>query len=771
MTLQTFFEQMNAEYTDVIKSFAVPFIIAILAFAFPLLLQAASRIDDKYNSTSLIKIFRKETICKWFLRTICITLISCIIWTLQIPRCIDLGETINILINNSAITLLIISTILTITLTILVIRLIYIYYLPDDLLEKLKKRYQSSQGKDKELYFEAISEILFYSINKEGEPLARQLQTFYHKEFISFRKGKENTTIDYPDYYYNVLFDANECLCRRERKNISNYNRSFYDLFIDEYQHTSISSKTFSFIWKCLCQSIFYDKENFIMSYWQKANQYMSFSLQRITPKFIGASIANKDEIDKRNQEREQFLEFHYALGGHIMMKKKYALLKKLTNFSNQWPPKYELFPERTEEIVIRFIEVDKYDNYDIMHYETRYPFLEVDNINSNEVIKSWIKQYFAFLFIRQYIRHEHLYNPNVTGMPKIPKRMEDKRKYIEQMDVLKNIVAKHLNNKDLLNAFDFDEKPTREWFSNKNKKYPIDAIEEYKERLNEAKNKAKIEQEIDEAKKEHFNNSTKKILVQCFNKYHQLFNNTVKDDVQHKSLFYYGIYQVIEKMAFSKDQDIDYSNYDSFIAEGISSRISRNFTEILGCYKSTQYQVKTEHILTAIDNLELNKTEHTIVSVGFNLNILKTNDLINNKNCTWTYKGIRIIEIGFSNIDEFNQSLFIMKNEDLPCFINHQVDKGTIDKYCLEEINKEYHIYTNVIDLYKTENKGIREEFENNTTYTQLSKFVLACVDIKVEIRCKENAKCIQLKAFNLFKDQGVEDDTSNIKSIWDNH
>jgi hypothetical protein len=108
--------------------------------------------------------------------------------------------------------------------------------------------------------------LRFYSIKEEGEPLARDLQSFYNKKFILFRKNKENKVIDYPYYFYDVLFDANECLCRRKQKSISWYNGSFYDMFIDEFQHTIISEKTFSFIWKCLRQSLFYQKDKFIFS-------------------------------------------------------------------------------------------------------------------------------------------------------------------------------------------------------------------------------------------------------------------------------------------------------------------------------------------------------------------------------------------------------------------------------------------------------------------------------------------------------------------------
>ncbi len=82
-------EQILVNYTDAISSFAIPMVIAIFALAFPLLFQTASRIDDKYNSTLLIKVFRKDWICKCFIYTLLSALICCGLWILQLPRLID----------------------------------------------------------------------------------------------------------------------------------------------------------------------------------------------------------------------------------------------------------------------------------------------------------------------------------------------------------------------------------------------------------------------------------------------------------------------------------------------------------------------------------------------------------------------------------------------------------------------------------------------------------------------------------------------------------
>ena len=203
-------------YVNVINEFAIPMVIAIFAFAFPLLFQTASRIDDKYNSTLLIKVFRKDWICRCFIGSLLVALVCCLVWVLQLPKLMDCGEVTKIIIGNSALILLILSTIFLVVMTILSMWLMYVYYRPDKLLERLiKQYYKANDFREKELYFEAISKILFYSIQKEGETLARQLQDFYHKEFILYRKDKVNNPIEYPAYFYNVMFDANECLCRR----------------------------------------------------------------------------------------------------------------------------------------------------------------------------------------------------------------------------------------------------------------------------------------------------------------------------------------------------------------------------------------------------------------------------------------------------------------------------------------------------------------------------------------------------------------------------
>lgn len=764
-----FFEQISSEYANVISSFAIPMVIAIFALAFPLLFQTASRIDDKYDSTLLIKVFRKDWICKWFIYTLLGALICCGLWILQLPRLIDCGEIINILIDNSALILLLVSTIVLIVMTILSMRLMYIYYMPDKLLERLIEQYHSALGKDKKIYFEAISKILFYSIKKEGEHLARQLQDFYCEEFISCRKDKENKIIEYPDYFYDVMFDANECLCQRERKSISWYNSSFYDFFIDEFQHTIISEKTFSFVWKCLRQSIFYQKDEFIFSYWCSAHQYMIFWLEPIKNQFDESfKVTNQTDIDRRNDERERFLEFHYALGGLLMMKEKYALINQIMSWSNSTPPKYVLVPETMEEVIKRFMEVEQKGGYkNPFYYEQKYPFPDVSGVNANNIIKLWIKRYIAILFLRQYTLNEFYVYSRTLEMPNPPQTLSEKRSWLEELDTLKRFVMEYLSDTSCLKSLNLEELSSPKWFADNNKPKPEVLIENLKNKVEYSAEQKKANQKLDPQKIEQLNDATKKILTRCFDYYEQLFRNHIADSEPHKSLFYGGRYEISDKMAFAEDQDMGYANFDSIYAEIIATEFRHNMPSVFRVYYKTTYYILAEKdIFLAIDNLQLDCQKFTIVSVGVNLYSYKSNGVTTEGNGLWKYNGIPIVELGNTQIDAVNNSLFVMQNEDLPCIQHNEINEGIKNKYGLNLIDDKYHIYTNVIDLH--ENSDIQNEVREKTNIQDLDKSVLVCVDVNTEVKCKMNAKCVQLKVFSQFDNIGNPNVPEDIKNIW---
>lgn len=763
-------EQILSNYADVISEFAIPMVIAIFALAFPLLFQTASRIDDKYDSTLLIKVFRKDRICKWFIYALFGALICCGLWVLQLPRIIDCGAGINIFIDNSALILLLVSTVVLVVMTICSMWLMYVYYMPKLLFERLKKQYHNSKANDKPMLFMAISKLMHYAIKKSDSELSFSTLQFYTEAFLEYRKDKNNKICTYPEEYYRVINETNELVYMEPKKETSFFNESvMLGLLIDEYQGTILSDKTYSEIWRGLRQALYYNRVDFIIAYWHKAHQYMNFWLEPIYPKYDkNFNITNQEDVDRRNAERERFLEFHYALGGLLMMKKKYTLINQLTSWTNQTPPKYVLVPETMEEVIKRFMEVEQKGGYtNLFYYEQKYPFPDISGVNANNIINMWIKRYIAILFLRQYTLYEYFVYSRTLEMPNPPQTLPEKRKWIEELDVLKRFVIDYLSDTSCLKSLNLEELSSPDWFVDNNKPNPEELIENLKNKVAYSAEQKKANQKLDPQKIKQLNDATKKILTNCLDNYSLLFTNKITDTEPHKSLFYGGRCEISDKMAFAEDQEMGYANFDSIYAEIIATEFRHNMPSVFRVYYKTTYYILAEKdIFLAIDNLQLDYQKFTIVSVGLNLYSYKSNGVTTEGNGLWKYNGIPILELGYTQIDAVNNSLFIMRNEDLPCILHNEINKETINKYDLNPIDDNYHIYTNVIDLH--ENSVIQNEVREKTNIQDLDKSVLVCVDVNTEVRCKMDAKCVQLKVFSQFDNIGNPNVPENVKNIW---
>lgn len=764
-----FFERIMEDYSDIIAAFSIPMVIAILAFALPLLLQTAARVDDKYDSTLLIKVFRRDWICKWFLFSLLASLVFCLFWILQLPRCVDWGDLINILIDNSSLILLVLSTISLIVFSILTVWLTYVYYLPEKLLKRLEKRYRTAKNEqDRQTFFYAISSILLYSIKKESESLSRDLQEFYWHEFIDYRSNKSNTVIEYPDYFYDVMFDANECLCQRERKSISWYNGSFYDYFIDEYQQTAISEKTYTFIWKCIRQSLFYGKEEFVFSYWRKAHQYFSLWLNSIYPEYDkDFKIINQQTIDKREAERSRFLEFHYALGGLLMKEKKYNLLQQLMTWTNQTPPKYVLLPETMSEVITTFMNVSSPDKDFIpVYYEQRYPFPDAHGVYAEDIIKMWIKRYLAILFLRQYKLNRFYIFSNPLEMPKPPLKLAEKRRWNDELDILKRYILDYFNgNNEPLRIMGLEDLISGEWYRKNNKTAPIELIDGFKHEIEEDAEKTKQKQTIDSEKKDALYNCIKETLLNAYNEtdaFLQRGNPSLKTKLR-----FIGKHGILDKAAFASDSEVSYVNEDTIIPDTVAQEFKVNMMNIFLLMNRTQYSIKEIKLFEAVKRLSLTEGEFVILNIGLNLeyyrDYIKVDGLCQDDG-KWFYNNIEIIETPFN--PNLSHSIIIIRKKDLPFVTYQELDKTIIDKYSLEEIDNDKKIYASIIDLNTS---SLADEIQKETNIDEVKEKVLVCVDINVGIGCNETARCLHLKVFSQFDDKGTPDTIDQIKIQWD--
>lgn len=138
-----FITNLLKDYPDIVSVVAIPVIIPILAFVFPLIIQTIDRIDKKFGANILVTTFQREPIYISFWIVLIISILSYILWYLKLPRLFDFGI-FNIVIDNSALGLIVISTTSLVIITLFLYRLILIYYQPEKLMRRLERKYKNS---------------------------------------------------------------------------------------------------------------------------------------------------------------------------------------------------------------------------------------------------------------------------------------------------------------------------------------------------------------------------------------------------------------------------------------------------------------------------------------------------------------------------------------------------------------------------------------------------------------------------------------------------
>ncbi len=771
MNILIFFDQMLEDYADIISVVCIPIVIGIFTFSFPLLFQAASRIDDKYDSTLLIKAFRKDWICRSFIIVLIGALIFCLLWAIPLPRCVDWGVTLNVLIDHSSLILIFISTITLIVFTICVIRLTYIYYLPELLFKRLKCNYKCANNKNKyNTYFIAISRLMQYAIKKSDKKLSYDTLDFFRNEFVKYRKDKSKQKCIYPKEFYSIIEETNKIVYMESQKEISFFNESvMFDLLIDEYQETIMSEQTYNCIWYGIRQALFYNKDEFIYAYWKKAHQYFNYRLDRIIPKYDDYyNVINQEEIKKRNEERERFLEFHYAIGGLLMMKEKYSLLKQIVSWTQQTPPKYVLVPETTSEVIYRFMLVDDMTKYlNPIYYEQRYPFPDISGVNAENIIKMWIKRYISILFLRQYTLQEYLVCSRTLGFPTIPQTLSEKRRWNEELEKLKYYVQEYLSEEQILKCLGLQDLLSNDWYKNNNKTNPIDWIQNLEQTIYDDIKQKKANLNIDINKKKLFIEISKKILDKVFEEMKNLFS---QDSYINNLNFisFRGRHEIFDKAAFATDSELSYINANEVLAQCIADELKINSMNIFLKMQNKRFVLKENDIFKAIDSLTLNDKSFVILNPDINLHYYQSlykNDSLSCKNDKWFFNDIEIINMPYNPY--IGQSLIIIKKENLPTIVHNSVDDSIISKYLLKPIDDKLKIYASIIDL--NIEKDLKDEIYKETGIHQLEEKVLLCIDMDAVISCNNDAKCIILKVFSQFDDKGTPNTIEQVKELRD--
>ena len=749
--------------------------IAILGIAYPIIVDKISNIGEKYSSEYLSELFSKEipqltislTIRRkkfsltLFKLTLYVTIFS---FLFLICKCKPWFGWDNWFINNSAKIIILLLTALTTIFFFIWLDKVSLYNgKSTTLLKRLVIKYPKLKNDTeiKQYYLKSINEFTLYAIAKQDEHLQGSLLDFYANEFSEIRrKHDKSKPLVYPIDLYFLINKLNYELVNNQNKKLQAIeHRAISGVWLlGEFEDIIISEETYNWLWRNLY--VICDNEKFIMMYWANVSQYFDFRLKRIYPEYDRSEIirsgevkaSNIEEIEKREKERNRFLELHYALGGLLLYREQYKAIRYMMEYTQSLPPRYALIPESMTSIFYWFEYFrNEFKNRDVP-IDYKYYFPGLDNLGNRGQINYWICSYLTVLFTRQYTLTPHLVFQNFTGLPDLPNDIIELTNWLESASYFEQCLNDFLQKTTLLKELGL--KDTVEVKEDEIKQFPT----RLKEAINNKIGDKKLSAELSNAKIETFENTSNEIISNAFDDYSSVVNksSTEPQDSDLKIPIRGGA-TLMTKSAFTEG-DIPHLNYDSVFAEQIAkNNIRRLIPNSFASASTKKYLLNPDNLFMGLEKIVQNNKD--IIIVGVNLNY-QTETLLSNSRFHSLIAYIPALR-------PMQDVLFVLNRKDLPILVFKDLKENEVNEYKVKLINADIKLYASVIDINKEGNKvfkdrwGIKEGPEESDVKVEIAIIFLA------DINWKKERKVVQINIASQYTEQGIQSDISEVEEL----
>lgn len=366
--------------------FSFYILVAILSVAYPIILQSINSIDEKVGTADLVAYFKNEIEYKLFKRFLYIDL--GIFFLFIISRFTKVNTLIAV--SDYFTTGVTVFTICLILSFFFLIRKLLKYTSKIEIVNYLMKLNDESEHLKEYKYFNTLTDIFCWSIKNEVDKIPETLYRYFQSCFVRYEDKTENAAIIYPNAYYNSTHRLmHELIKTNNHKFIIIENAVIGgEWLLGGFKDKGISEESYRFLWYNLLFTVQNKKDDAVVQYWSSAFNHMQYSLKQVDSLWNNREIVNQVEIDQRNVEKNRFLEFHYALGGLLLYKKRYNCIKRIFEYTNSQPPEYVLFPNNTTEIFTQFFRFRNSYEREMIFIESRYPFPENEGIESSDRIR-----------------------------------------------------------------------------------------------------------------------------------------------------------------------------------------------------------------------------------------------------------------------------------------------------------------------------------------------------------------------------------------------
>ncbi|MDB5024559.1 MAG: hypothetical protein JWP78_2314 [Mucilaginibacter sp.] len=732
------------------------FIIAILGLAYPISLGVITRLDEKYKSIYITNLFRGNLASRAFQGLLIASLVAVLVQVLWIVN-FKMPAVENLISYDWAdITLIAITTLLIISFFFYTWQ-IFRFYIPLNLANLLRE-----QQEDKEYtVFKAMADLQYTGIAIHDDKLLQTISRYYYQQFKSKRIIAGDEPVRYPYEYYDMVYKTIFRAAKSEFRIIQHTGATAASgiWLLGEMEYTNIDDLTYAWLWNNLKLMVILERDDYVLEFWKNSHQFFYTALAHVplrTDWENDMSVLNQPEVDRREKERDRFFEFHTGLGGMLLYKKRYELLKSLFNHTTGIPVRYELLPVTMNTVFALFF---RFWNADGMFYIGKYQLPDSDGIYGEFLSKEWICRYVALLLIRQYHLTSQWYGYEPVELPQIPATQEERDTWIQQLKYLKTFVAEIQQNESLLKALDY--KPiTAEWAATYHKPLPEALIDQTIAKSQAVYAAAQVEQRASDEKKASFFEKSSTIIAARINAYQNILNERpVTEDFNSSTVR--GGYILYQKAAFANDQGITYLNYDTFFASEIAAKITRQVIGLFRNKTNASYVFRAAQLFQAIDRLQLIPRENVLLNSSIAIDVVNST-LKNTHLSPEQYQGIPIINIRYTDQNILRSSLIAIKKSDLPSFNYAAPDPQDIERFNLKPINADIGLYAGVIDL--NEEEQFKALFPNEPAET-LDASVLMDLDFRLEVRWKNKVKAVRLELYSDFYELGTVNDLGEVQ------
>lgn len=677
------------DFTNYTYSGLLSLVSAVFGISYPLILDAISNIDNKYETTILTQYFLKEQRYRIFKGLLIINLVMAV----TIPFALSVFTFPHALLVSQTATV-----ILLIVASFFLYELIITYQQPDKLFKLLS---DDLQAKNNSIF--ELNELFLFLSKKDNDNLFWECWSkvggYMHNQLKNISKETP-----FPQ-------DVNK-LCMRYRRVIREENTSrlrkineITPLLYPSYEEIVQHIGKHQIMWTLLNDAVVGNNSAWIIQHWSWMDQYYRNRLKYIR--------WDQEELRK---DRKFIQITHVMLGGLLVFHRRYSILNDVLFYSNVLPPEYHLLPNSLVEISERLNDLDEVGR-NFMLLESSFAFANLNHgVQNDSAISYEAIRFLGLCVIRLWSVHPTMFTDQPLAKPDVPNELGEINTMIQHVSQLKRCVDEWYN-KEVFQKVEKMEVVSQENVNT--------LLNEWQTRLIEARDYREEHPQAEDEQVKTFKEELIAASQQSWRVMPTKEDSDIALDAEVNTLSTIEVVNDnIEVKLFDPSFNICYTNLpDAFIRFMSLPTIQEYLSRINGD-GVISYKIQYKDIFRALDKLAISET-HYLLSAGVYLGQYTAiyGDVEGFDNIANTYRGVEV-----HSIDSQMMSLFVIPKRCLP-FVEYTGISPTPNLQPLDDSNK---LFSNLHEM-------LAPGFDQSTFFMTLAR------GVKIT-SLKDGYRCIRL-------------------------